>query len=122
MPADRRPLPLVTADGPLCQAACGLRHTIGPALAMPSGTVLTYQCEAPGGGVVTDASPCHHDEHAAWLREQRRKLEVCGRCGHWGDMHLTTRDGESAWCRGFGVEIRTGPDESCSRFEERKDG
>lgn len=53
----------------------------------------------------------------AWLREQDREKRTCGRCAHYqrrieGDLDCEFNTAIDSW----------GPDESCSRFEERSDG
>lgn len=111
---DRRPLPLVTADGPVCQESCpcfsfGNIRTVYDMLLVREVEYAQSICSEDGGPTRLLHS-CLPALREAWLREQRRKLEVCGRCVH------------SKTGRCPDVYRVLDNYESCSRFEERKDG
>lgn len=107
MPTDRRPLPLVTERGPVCQEACPERHSAPQGINQTPGASRFCWLARPGWDSTCNGAECLPALREAWLREQERAKRTCRKC----DNYLSSCDG-SPW----------GPDESCSRFEERNDG
>lgn len=99
---ERRPLPLVTDNGPMCRREC-------PQYLSPESQ---SGCGVVGPPLV--GMPCIPDLVETYLREQARKLEVCGRCEHYrrrigGEMDCYFNSTLNPWSAS----------ESCSRFAER---